>query len=150
MKRNLLIVLVVIAFLLLALFGFKTFITSIYDQRDCKFANIDNIEVNVGIDIPSIERSICNYDQTKNQKSVYFKLDKKVNIQEYCKSHSFKILHSADLYRYNNLDFVGNNRPFKDKSKNYYFKSENRRSNSYNAILNIETKELWILISFND
>ncbi len=150
MKKNLLITLVVIAFLSLAFFGFITFIMSIYNQRDCKFANIDNIEVNIGIDIPSIESSICNYDQIKNQKSVYFKLDKKVNIEEYCKSHSFKKLHSAKLNSYKNLDFVGSNLPFKDKSKNYYFKSENRRSNSYNAILDIETKELWIVISFND
>jgi hypothetical protein len=150
MKRNLLITLFVVTFLSLAFFGFKTFISSIYNQRDCDFANIDNIEVNVGIDIPSIENTSCNYDELKNQKSVYFKFDKKVNIEEYCKSYSFNKLHSAKLNSYKNLDFVGSNLPFKDESKNYYFKNENRRSNSYNAILDIETKELWIVISFND
>lgn len=150
MKRNLLITLVVITFLSLAFFGFKTFITSIYNQRDCEFANIDNIEVNVGIDIPSIESTICNYDEIKNQKSVYFKLDKKVNIQDYCKSNTFKILQPSDFNKFKNLDFVGNNNPFNDKTKNYYFKSENRRSNSYNAILNVDTNELWIVISFKN
>jgi hypothetical protein len=150
MKRNLLITLVVIAFLSLAFFGFKTFITSIYNQRDCEFANIDNIEVNVGIDIPSIESTICNYDEIKNQKSVYFKFDKKVNIQDYCKSNTFKILQPSDLDKFKDLDFVGNNHPFKDESQNYYFKSENRRSNSFHAILNVVTKELWIVISYKD
>lgn len=150
MKRNLLITLVVIAFLSLVFFGFKTFVTSIYNQRDCEFANIDNIEVNVGIDIPSIESTSCNYDEIKNQKSVYFKFDKKVNIQDYCKSNTFKILQPSDLDKFKDLDFVGNNLPFKDEFNNYYYKSENRRSNFYNAILNVDTKELWIVISFKD
>ena len=150
MKRNLLITLVVITFFSLAFFGFKTFVTSIYNQRDCEFANIDNIEVNVGIDIPSIENTSCNYDEFKIQKSVYFKFDKKVNIQDYCKSYQFKNMKSSDLDKFKDLDFVGNNLPFKDEFNNYYYKSENRRSNFYNAILNADTKELWIVISFKD
>ena len=150
MKRNILITLVVITFLSLAFFGFKTFVTSIYNKRDCEFANIDNIEVNVGIDIPSIENTSCNYDEFKNQKSVYFKFDKKVNIQDYCKSYHFKNMKSSDLDKFKYLDFVGSNLPFKDEFNNYYCKSENRRSYSYNAILNVETKELWIVISFKD
>ena len=150
MKRNLLITLVVITFLSLAFFGFKTFVTSIYNQRDCEFANIDNIEVNVGIDIPSIENTSCNYDEFKNQKSVYFKLVNEINIQEYCKSNKFKKIQSSDLEKYKNSDFVGNNRPFNDELENYYYKSEIRRSNSYHAILNVDTKELWIVISFKD
>ena len=150
MKRNLLITLVVIAFLSVALFGFKTFISSINSQRDCEFANIDNIEMNVGIDIPSIESTTCDYDEFKNQKSVYFKLDKKVNIQEYCKSNKFKKLQSSDLVKFNELDFVGNKRPFNDGFNNYYYKSEMKRSNSYHAILNVNTQELWIVISFKD
>ncbi|WP_291135300.1 hypothetical protein [Flavobacterium sp. UBA7663] len=89
MKRNLLIALVVIAFLSLALFGFKSFISSINSQRDCEFANIDNIEMNVGINIPSIENSECNYDKVKKEKSVYFKFDKDINIHEYCNSNKF-------------------------------------------------------------
>ena len=150
MKRNLLITLVVITFLSLAFFGFKTFVTSIYNQRDCEFANIDNIEVNIGIDIPSIESTTCNYDEIKNQKSVYFKLDKEVNIQDYYTSNHFKNVQSSDLVKFNELDFVGNKRPFNDGLNNYYYKSEMRRSNSYHAILNVDTKELWIVISFKD
>ncbi len=150
MKRNLLITLVLITFLSLAFFGFKTFVTSIYNKRDCEFANIDNIEVNVGIDIPSIENTSCNYDEFKNQKSVYFKLVNEINIQEYCKSNKFKKIQSSDLEKYKNSDFVGNNRPFNDELENYYYKSEIRRSNSYHAILNVDTKELWIVISFKD
>ena len=150
MKRNLLIALVVIAFLSLALFGFKTFIASIYNQRDCEFANIDNIEVNTGIDIPSIESTTCNYDEIKNQKSVYFKFDKEVNIQDYYTSNHFKNLEYSDLVKFKNLDFVGNKRPFNDGLNNYYYKNEMRRSNSFYAILNADTKELWIVISFKD
>ena len=150
MKRNLLIALAVITFLSLALFGFKTFITSIYNQRDCEFANIDNIEVNIGIDIPSIESTTCNYDEIKNQKSVYFKFVKEVNIQDYYTSYHFKNVQSTDLDKFKDLNFVGNKRPFNDGFNNYYFKSEMRRSNFYHAILNVDTKELWIVISFKD
>ena len=60
MKKNLLITLVVVAFLSLVLFGFKSFISAINNQRDCEFTNIDNIEMNVGIKIPDIESSDCN------------------------------------------------------------------------------------------
>ena len=76
MKRNLLIVLVVIVFMSIVFFSFKTFISTINNQRNCEFANIDNIELNVGINIPSVESSNCNYDDVKNEKSVYFKFDK--------------------------------------------------------------------------
>ena len=116
MKRNLLITLVVITFLSLAFFGFKTFVTSIYNQRDCEFANIDNIEVNVGIDIPSIESTACNYNEIKNQKSVYFKFDKEVNIQDYYTSNHFKNLEYSDLVKFKNLDFVGNKITFNDEN----------------------------------
>src|SRR5690606_32810653 len=103
MKRNLLISLVVIAFLSLALFGFKAFISSINNQRDCEFANIDNIEMNVGIDIPTVESTTCNYDEAKKEKSVYFKFDNEVNIEEYCKSNKFSQLQTSNLDVYLDL-----------------------------------------------
>jgi hypothetical protein len=46
MKRNLLIALVVIVFMSIVFFSFKTFISTINNQRNCEFANIDNIEIN--------------------------------------------------------------------------------------------------------
>ncbi len=150
MKRNLLIALVVIAFLSLALFGFKSFISSINSQRDCEFANIDNIEMNVGINIPSIENSECNYDKAKKEKSVYFKFDKDINIHEYCNSNKFLKLQTSNLEDYLDFNYVGNSFPLKEGTDNFYFKRETRYSNNYHAILNADTKELWIVISFKD
>lgn len=150
MKRNLLIALVVIAFLSLALFGFKVFISSINNQRDCEFANIDNIEMNVGINIPSIENSDCNYDEAIKEKSVYFKFDDEVNIKEYYNSNKFSKLQTVNLEEFLDLNYVGNSYPLKEGTDNFYFKKETRYSNNYHAILNADTKELWIVISFKD
>lgn len=150
MKRNLLISLVVIAFLSLALFGFKAFISSINNQRDCEFANIDNIEMNVGIDIPAVESTTCNYDEAKKEKSVYFKFDNEVNINEYCNANKFSKLQTINLEEYLDLNYVGNSQPFNEGIDNFYFKKETRYSNNYQAILNPDTKELWIVISFKD
>ena len=150
MKRNLLIALGVFVFLLLALFGFKTFISSINSQRDCEFANIDNIEMNVGIDIPAIESSDCNYDEVEKEKSVYFKFDNEVNIEEYCSSNKFSKLQTSNLDVYLDLNYIGNSQPFNEGIDDFYCKSEARYSNNYHAILNKATKELWIVISFKD
>ena len=150
MKKNLLITLVVVAFLSLVLFGFKSFISAINNQRDCEFANIDNIEMNVGINIPAIESSDCNYDEAKKEKSVYFKFDKEVNIKEYCNSNKFSKLQTVNLEDYLDLNYVGNSYPLKEGTDNFYCKTEKRYSNNYHAILNIDTKELWIVISYKD
>ena len=150
MKKNLLITLVVVAFLSLVLFGFKSFISAINNQRDCEFANIDNIEMNVGINIPAIESSDCNYDEAKKEKSVYFKFDKEVNIKEYCNSNKFSKLQTVNLEDYLDLNYVGNSDPLKEGTDNFYCKTEKRYSNNYHAILNIDTKELWIVISYKD
>ena len=150
MKRNLLIALVVIVFMSIVFFSFKTFILTINNQRNCEFANIDNIEINVGINIPSVESSNCNYDEVKNEKSVYFKFDKDVNINEYCSLNKFSKLKTSNLEDYLDLNYTGNNNPFKKGIDNFYSKSEARYSNNYHAILNAKTKELWIVISFKD
>ena len=150
MKRNLFITLVVIVFMSIVFFSFKTFISTINNQRDCEFANIDNIEMNVGINIPSIESSNCNYDDVKKEKSVYFKFDKDVNIHEYCNSNKFSKLQTANFEDYLDLNYVGNSYPLKEGKDNFYFKKETRYSNNYHAILNVDTKELWIVISFKD
>ena len=51
---------------------------------------------------------------------------------------------------YLDLNYTGNNNPFKKGIDNFYSKSEARYSNNYHAILNAKTKELWIVISFKD
>ncbi len=150
MKKNLLITLVVVAFLSLVLFGFKSFISAINNQRDCEFANIDNIEMNVGINIPAIESSDCNYDEAKKEKSVYFKFDKEVNIKEYCNSNKFSKLQTVNLEDYLDLNYVGNSYPLKEGTDDFYCKAEIRYSNNYHSILNVDTKELWIVISYKD
>jgi hypothetical protein len=91
-----------------------------------------------------------NYDEVKNEKSVYFKFDKDVNINEYSSLNKFSKLKTSNLEDYLDLNYTGNNNPFKKGIDNFYSKSEARYSNNYHAILNAKTKELWIVISFKD
>ena len=106
--------------------------------------------MNVGIDIPAVESTTCNYDEAKNEKSVYFKFDDEVNIKEYCNANKFSKLQTINLEEYLDLNYVGNSQPFNEGIDNFYFKKETRYSNNYQAILNPDTKELWIVISFKD
>ena len=59
-------------------------------------------------------------------------------------------LKTSNLEDYLDLNYTGNNNPFKKGIDNFYSKSEARYSNNYHAILNAKTKELWIVISFKD
>ena len=53
----------------------KTLVVSIANQRTCEWANIDNIEINAKINIPSIIDSDCEYLEAINTKKAYFEFN---------------------------------------------------------------------------
>jgi|SRR5690606_3267661 len=150
MKKGVLISLVVVAFSAFLFFGFKLLVTSIVNQRSCEFANIDNIEVNIGIDIPNIESSQCNYNEVLNIKSVYFKF-KEQNSEEYILKNNFEKANKRTELESNYTDFlIGDLDKLIEDIDYIYLKKEERKNNSHLAIYNSKTNEFWAIIRFND
>jgi hypothetical protein len=144
------ILLVLISTVTLLFFGFKTFVTSIKDNRRCEFANIDNIEINIGVDIPKIETSECNYDTLTNIKSVYFKF-KKLNDQEYIvKNKLTKLNDIMDLEPESIQAFLGDISSINENPNSIYIKSGSRKNNTHFVVYNAFTNEFWAVVHFKD
>ncbi|MEZ4853710.1 hypothetical protein [Flavobacterium sp.] len=150
MKKIVIIVLVVVFLFTAFIFGFKLLVTTIVNQRNCEFANIDNVEVNVGVNIPKIEVSQCNYDESLNLKSVYFKF-KEQNSQDYITTFKFKkVKNLNDLEKDNLQYFLGNFSSLYKNLDSLYIKKGNRKNNSHVAVYNAYTNEFWAVIHFKD
>ena len=150
MKKGVIISLVVITFFAFLFFGFKLLVTSIVNQRSCEFANIDNIEVNIGVDIPDIENSQCDYNEMLNIKSVYFKF-KDQNVEEYILNYQFEKANIETEFESNYTDFlIGDLDKLIEDINHIYLKKEERKNNSHLAIYNSKTNEFWAIIRFND
>ena len=77
-------------FAIITVFGAMAFgalyllVNGIKSQRDCEWANIDNVEFHAHVNIPYIHDANCNFDSETNTKFAYFAVDKeKVNPEEY-------------------------------------------------------------------
>ena len=150
MKTFATILLVLISFVALLFFGFKTFVTSIKDNRGCEFANIDNIEINVGIDIPKIENSECYYDSIQKVKSVYFKFQK-LDVQDYIAKNKFEKLEDlVDLEPESLQYFLADVSSITENPNSIYIKSGNRKNNTHFAVYNALTNEFWAVVHFKD
>ena len=55
--------------------GLRSLVISIANQRTCEWANIDNIEINAKINIPSIIDSDSVYLESINTKKEYFEFN---------------------------------------------------------------------------
>ena len=150
MKRIVIILLVFLSFVALLFFGFKTFVTSTKDNRGCEFANIDNIEINVGVDIPKIESSECYYDSLQKVKSVYFKFQK-LDTQEYVLNNELtKLEDILDLEPESMQYFLADLSSISENPNSIYIKSGNRKNNTHFAVYNALTNEFWAVVHFKN
>jgi hypothetical protein len=150
MKKIIIIILFFLSLITLLFFGFKTFVISIKETRGCEFANIDNIEINVGIDVPEIEKSECNYDSVKKVKSVYFKL-KKLDTKKYISKNKFSKLDDLiDLEPESLQYFLSDISSINENPNSIFIKSGSRKSNSHFVVYNALTNELWAVVHFKD
>lgn len=150
MKKLTILVIIVVAFFGFIIFGFKLLVTSIRNERGCEFANIDNIEINVGVDIPKIDSSLCDYDKALNIKSVYFKF-KEQNSQEYISTYKFKKVKNIDDLEKDNLKyFLGDFSNLYENIEALYIKKGDKMNNSYFTVYNAKTNEFWAVVYFKD
>jgi len=124
--KNLIIIISSIAVIGVGLiFGFRSLVSHIYNHVDCEQFNIDNIEVRTGIDIPAVSRVECNCNEEKTMKTSTFTLDsEKVQLEQYVLRNNFKV------------------------SNGLYENSGERADTRWNAILDLETRQLKVTIEY--
>ena len=131
---------------LVFLLGLRTFVISIANQRTCEWANIDNIEINAKINIPSIIDSHCVYQESTNTKKAYFEFNlADFDADYYTEVNKLKKLDS----KYPEIDFINFNTDSL-KFDMLYYKSRNRKkSNSY-VLFDKNNGVLWVSIQYFD
>ena len=131
---------------LVAILGLRTFVISIANQRTCEWANIDNIEINAKINIPSIIDSDCVYLESINTKKAYFEFNlADFDGDHYIEVNKFKNLES----KHTEFDFINFNIDSLTIDVLYYKSKKGKKSNSY-ALFDKNKGVLWVSIQYFD
>ncbi|PBQ30357.1 hypothetical protein CNR22_00795 [Sphingobacteriaceae bacterium] len=134
----------------LGYFGFRQFAHSIYLQRTCEWANIDNLEMHTGIDIPKIKSSECKYEKAQNTKLARFDLDKSVEMNAYLQRNKFKKLEKLTGIDFGTfLDGAQINTSLSQTSELYYMEGFYETEN-WKGLLDKSTGKLWITLKYKD
>jgi hypothetical protein len=126
--------------------GLRSLVISIANQRTCEWANIDNIEINAKINIPSIIDSDCVYLKSINTKKAYFEFNlADFDGDRYIEDNKLKKLDS----KYPEIDFINFNTDSLKFDMHYYKSKKGKKSNS--SVLFDKTKGvLWVSIQYFD
>jgi hypothetical protein len=139
---GILALLALIAYFALQLFGWR-----IYKQRNCEWANIDNIELHTHTNIPDINECSCNYDKTLNTKKSTFDVNmEKVDIAEYIRKGEFKPVQSESFL--NHFKTFQNDTINLEKMNEFYFKESNNKNEDWKILLNKTSGRLWIILHY--
>lgn len=139
---------VILVMSMLVIFGVRGFVKSILKQRDCEWANIDNIELHARIDVPEIIASDCFYDQEINTKMASFKLEKShLNVERYIQVNELKELGedyvlTYDTFLYFDQDSIRNSR--------LYFKNTVSSAADSYILFDKTNSRLWVTIEYKD
>lgn len=135
-----------IIFGLIIIFGLQLLVVSIANQRTCEWANIDNIELNAKIDIPSILDSECDYLKAINTKKAYFQFDlADFDMDRYIEVNKLKKLNS----QYPEIDFINFNSDSLSVGAIYFKLRTGDNSNSY-VLFDQNKGQLWVSIQYAD
>ena len=131
---------------LVAILGLRTLVVSIANQRTCEWANIDNIEINAKINIPSIIDSDCVYLESINTKKAYFEFNlADFDSDRYIEDNKLKELDSM----YPEIDFINFHTDSLKFDVLYYKSKKGKKSNSY-ALFDKNKGVLWVSIQYFD
>ncbi|MDB4144247.1 hypothetical protein N8480_00710 [Flavobacteriaceae bacterium] len=131
---------------LVFILGLRSLVVSIANQRTCEWANIDNIELNAKVDIPSILDSDCEYLDTINTKKAYFRFDPThFDSDYYIEVNQLKSLDSKDT----GIDFINFNTDSLSVDALYYKSRTGNKSNSY-VLFDKNQEQLWVSIQYAD
>ena len=131
---------------LVAILGLRTLVVSIANQRTCEWANIDNIEINAKINIPSIIDSDCVYLESINTKKAYFEFNlADFDSDRYIEDNKLKELDSM----YPEIDFINFHTDSLKFDVLYYKSKKGKKSKSY-ALFDKNKGVLWVSIQYFD
>ncbi|MBC7885520.1 MAG: hypothetical protein H7X99_08595 [Saprospiraceae bacterium] len=134
----------------LGFLGFLKFTRSIHQQRSCEWANIDNIELHTGIDIPKILTSDCEYNKKLNTKTASFSIDTgNVDISKYILRNKFNKIQAMTGFGLEELLKNEHIAGLKSTSGLYYAKGSSL-GETWQSILENPTGKLWVTIKFKD
>jgi hypothetical protein len=135
----------------LAFFGLRQLTRSIYSQRTCDWANIDNIEMHAGVDIPNIKTCDCEYNKGQNTKAARFDLDKgSVDMNRYIKINNFKKLNSTSDISFDELLKKDVNFDQLMSSADLYYTKGSYQGETWQTLLDNSTGRLWVTIKYKD
>ena len=126
--------------------GLRFLVITIAEQRTCEWANIDNIELNAKIDIPSITNSDCAYLETITTKRAYFEFDlANFDANQYIEVNKLKKSDS----KYPEVDFINFDSDSLTVDALYYKSKNGNTSNSY-VLFDKNKAQLWVSIQYLD
>lgn len=140
----------IFAFCTLVVFGYVSLANSFREQRNCEWANIDNIELHAHINIPKVESADCDcsYDEMTNTKKSIFTVKKyALNLDKYIKRNKLKKLNNLseiDFNRFLNLekDFLAD--------ANLYYRLNSSNEEHSDILFDKTSGKLWVTINYQD
>jgi hypothetical protein len=149
MKMTSITLTTVIVLSCLGYFGLRHFTRSVYSQRTCEWANIDNIELHTRVDIPKIITCDCEYQKEQNTKMARFDIDKdNVDMDHYVKVNKFKKLDSKEEILFDELLNREDNPADLVSSSDLYFTKGNSDGETWQTLLDYSTGRLWVTINY--
>jgi len=124
MKKGIIIIVSIVAFVALFLLAFNGLAKHIFNRTDCERFNIDNIEVRTGVNVPKVDSYDCSCSDFVKQAS--FILDSKLDLVEYIEKNRFEEVNGI------------------------YQKQNNNQYTNWRAKLNTESRELSFSIEYLD
>ena len=129
-------------------FAFRSFVSSIRNQRTCEWANIDNIELHAHIDIPKVTTWDCDYEKEINTKKAHFTIDKKdFDINGYIQTYNLKKLTAQSEVVFDSfLNMASDSVARQD----YYYKKGAQDGEKWEILLDKNTGQLWVTIQYKN
>lgn len=147
MRKFLLISVSIISFLiLLGISSLILFAKVASNQRTCKWANIDNVELHASINIPEVIKSECDYNEESNTKKAYFAFDvNKIKIEKYIENNQLIKLDSTS----NGMLIKLLNFPSKPKNHSLmYYKTTYFNGETTYSLVDFISGEIWVCIEY--
>lgn len=142
-KIALLVCAIIISFVGIAYIAVNSLAFFIYESRSCTWANIDNIEVRIQLDLPKTLNCTCSYSKETDSKLAIFTLDLETDdIISYAQKNDF-IPFEGDR------DFISNSDEFQSRASNLLQKTATHSNRaSYKMMLDPNARKLYVSLQY--
>jgi len=135
----------------LIILGIYGFTRLVYNQRNCEWANIDNIEMHAHVDIPEIKNCDCEYLEEENIKLSCFEIEvEKVDMNRFIQKNSLKKLSLPTTVEFDELLKLKSNFNDLKDSSDLYYRVGSQEGESWQILLNNTTGRLCVFIKYKD